>query len=436
MIWFVSAPERKEYSEATAVVRWNLGTAVAAVVIALAPFFVWYNLRLYREKMLLPVQITGSIVFHAILVGFSLLYLTIAVVRRSRPLSPKQITTMLRLSMVFFVWTSAGHTVLGQYGGGEMTVYIFTVVAAAVVYSEPIWFVESVLGIAGIAVMIAAALLQEESYRIISVQLNTVVITIGVGIFYIAHDRTRYLQFRQRKELATLNRLKDATLLAASHDIRAPYEQIRFLLPFLDEPDERFMERRHEIRKQMEGLFRRAGLVIENLLALGGAQDGAIHFHEKAVSLRKTLNEVLYSLQDVADGKDIAIENRVETDTLVSGDPHMIRIILLNLIVNALKFSNPGGTVTVSREIRDEEVSVSVTDRGVGMPETTIAALAAGHPADITDGTSGERGAGIGLAVSANFLEYHGSSLAFARVEGGGTRVSFTLPSAARNARP
>jgi len=114
----------------------------------------------------------------------------------------------------------------------------------------------------------------------------------------------------------------------------------------------------------------------------------------------------------------------------------MIRIILLNLIVNALKFSSPGGTVTVSQEIREPEVCVSVTDRGVGMSETTIAALAAGHPADITDGTSGERGAGIGLAVSANFLEYHGRSLTFARLEGGGTRVSFTLPAAARNARP
>jgi two-component system cell cycle sensor histidine kinase PleC len=102
--------------------------------------------------------------------------------------------------------------------------------------------------------------------------------------------------------------------------------------------------------------------------------------------------------------------------------------MVLNLVSNAIKFTNAGGKITVAVQQYGPDIKVSVTDTGIGIPAADLPRLS--QPFEQAAGSHDRNyeGTGLGLALTKSFAEMHGGELSLSSIEGEGTTVSFTLP--------
>jgi signal transduction histidine kinase len=108
-------------------------------------------------------------------------------------------------------------------------------------------------------------------------------------------------------------------------------------------------------------------------------------------------------------------------------DENMINTVLRNLITNAIKFSNPEGQIEIFAVSNEEETAISVQDNGIGMTEETRNKLFSNNH-DTTFGTAHEKGSGLGLILSRDFVEKHGGKIWVESELGIGSKFTFTLP--------
>ena len=117
-----------------------------------------------------------------------------------------------------------------------------------------------------------------------------------------------------------------------------------------------------------------------------------------------------------------------QKSTLIKCDRSQIEILFINLISNALKFTPPGGEVTISVEDRGDDVKVTVADSGVGMDEDKLKSLFRIDEAQSENGTDGEQGTGLGLILCKEFVDMHNGTISVTSQLESGTEFSFTLP--------
>ena len=112
----------------------------------------------------------------------------------------------------------------------------------------------------------------------------------------------------------------------------------------------------------------------------------------------------------------------------IEADPRAIRQMVLNLVSNAIKFTDEGGTITVQMQMRRDELRVAVIDTGVGIPAEDLPRLA--RPFEQVNDTKDRntQGTGLGLALTKSFAEMHGGRMSITSEWGKGTTVSFFLP--------
>lgn len=111
----------------------------------------------------------------------------------------------------------------------------------------------------------------------------------------------------------------------------------------------------------------------------------------------------------------------------VIADPRAVKQVLINLVSNAIKFSNRETTVTVSSELRDDRLAIHVVDQGRGIAPADLALVGRAY-AQGGDSKSRRQGTGLGLSLSAELVRQHGGSLVLDSTVGVGTRVTFDLP--------
>ena len=106
----------------------------------------------------------------------------------------------------------------------------------------------------------------------------------------------------------------------------------------------------------------------------------------------------------------------------------MISTILRNLISNAIKFTNPGGTIVISTEQKQNLLIVSVADNGVGIRKEALEKLFRIEESYSTAGTQNEEGTGLGLLLCKEYVEKHGGKIRAESELNKGSKFSFTLP--------
>ena len=119
-------------------------------------------------------------------------------------------------------------------------------------------------------------------------------------------------------------------------------------------------------------------------------------------------------------------------NTSVYGDKHMLTAILRNLLSNALKFTPPGGTVTIVKIERKEDIlgiiRFCVKDTGVGMSSEQTSKIFKQGESFHTRGTENEPGSGLGVILVAEMIDYHRTTISVDSTPNKGSRFSFTLP--------
>jgi signal transduction histidine kinase len=152
------------------------------------------------------------------------------------------------------------------------------------------------------------------------------------------------------------------------------------------------------------------------------------------VDLRTVVGKALDSVALLATRKDITVETALpEHLPRVAGDAGTLVEALVNLLGNAVKYSHPGGRVTLSVSGTASGVAIAVQDFGVGIPPDELPLLSGGLYRG-SAGTAGESGSGLGLAVTRRIVEAHGGTLAIESRHGAGSTFTITLPAAAHEA--
>ncbi|EMR03972.1 hybrid sensor histidine kinase/response regulator [Cesiribacter andamanensis] len=214
------------------------------------------------------------------------------------------------------------------------------------------------------------------------------------------------------------------------HDLRSPLAALsvstRALLKHLDalSPDD-LREFISDIHHTVENLY----AFTDNLLEWSRLQSGRLEYRPQAVAVQPLAEEVLALLESHARNKGVQVRLQAAARLQVQADRNMLHTILLNLLSNAIKFSYPGSEVWLEVSRQDAaRLELQVRDRGRGIPAQQLASLFDFKTAIHTPGTQEEKGTGLGLLLTKEFVEAHGSRLEVSSQEGVGTCIRFFLP--------
>lgn len=247
--------------------------------------------------------------------------------------------------------------------------------------------------------------------------------------------RTNVVLEKQKEELQikterleAVDRDKNRLFGVISHDLRGPIANLGGLLELLSQED-LSQEEFSELSKKLHTHFGHLASSLDNLLVwaliqMKGSQPQKVKF-----DVSDACDEVLELLQNVAKNKGITLQNTIPLDTEVYADLEQVKVVLRNLISNALKFTPPDGVVTIaSVKGFGDTLQVSVSDTGVGIPKDVQERLLKSGETISTFGTKGERGTGLGLSLCRDFVSANGGKFWFESRIGQGSSFYFTLP--------
>jgi signal transduction histidine kinase len=229
--------------------------------------------------------------------------------------------------------------------------------------------------------------------------------------------------------LRELNATKDKFFSIIAHDLKNPFNTILGFSNLLSEQlKEKDYEKIEEYAVHIQSSSKRVMDLLLNLLEWSLSQTGLIEFNPGNIEIDTIINDVIELSENSAKQKSIAIKSEVPDSILVFADKAMISLILRNLVSNAIKFTNPGGMIIVSAELRIGELIISVSDNGIGIDKNTIEKLFLIEENNSTTGTQNETGTGLGLILCKEFVEKHGGRIWVESEPGKGSAFRFTLP--------
>ena len=235
---------------------------------------------------------------------------------------------------------------------------------------------------------------------------------------------------QKNKELATLNAEKDKFFSIIAHDLRSPFNGLLGLTILLE--DEMSTMTQDQVQKIVVILRKSATnlySLLENLLEWSQLQRGFITYSPEPILLMPKVLSETELLMVSANKKEICLNYAIPEGLIVVADENMLGGILRNLTSNAVKFTQPGGTVTIAaKTISSQWVEVSVKDTGIGMNKEIVGNLFKLDKDSKRRGTDNEPSTGLGLIICKDFIEKHGWKLWVESEEGIGSTFYFTLP--------
>ncbi len=237
------------------------------------------------------------------------------------------------------------------------------------------------------------------------------------------------------KQLRESSNTKDKMFSIISHDLLGPLGNIKESLELIVnkevEMDKQAMEK---FIKATWNAVGNAFNLLENLLYWARNQRGKMVYNPKTLDLNQIVTETHSLLEGVAKNKNITLINNLSGENRVYGDKNAIKTILRNLVSNAIKFTQPQGSVSICLNDSDPLfMQLAVCDNGVGMDEQSANSLFSANRKNSPKwGTNGEKGVGLGLIISKEFVEKHGGKIWLESAEGKGSTFYFTLPKYAK----
>jgi len=242
-----------------------------------------------------------------------------------------------------------------------------------------------------------------------------------IGAIVVFRDITHELEVEQ---------MKQELISIATHELRTPITGIKGYLDMILAGDAGPVS--GELKEMLEEITRinqRLADLVDDLLNVGRLEQGRIEFKPVAMDIAQLIDEVVKELQIQAKEKNLELRFEKHEMEKVKADPERTRQILINLIGNAIKYTEHG-SVTVTLGKNEHEVIVAVEDTGIGISREAQKNLFEKFYRVKTEKTRQITGTGLGLWITKQLVEKQGGKIWVESQEGKGSTFSFSLPMA------
>ena len=235
-------------------------------------------------------------------------------------------------------------------------------------------------------------------------------------------ERETLLYLSEPAENAAYDELRAGFTAAVSHELRTPLARLLSLLETAALPGEDPQELIDRARREVEQI----GELIDDVLFLSELETGRQVVALGATPIKETAQDVRTALAESADRADVELLVDVTDELEVPLRPRMLRVVLENLVANAIRYAGPGASCRISAEDLDGEVVVTVSDDGQGVGDEDLPRLFERFYR--ADRARSSRGTGLGLAIVKHVVGSAGGTVEATGSTGGGLTIRSRFP--------
>lgn len=246
-------------------------------------------------------------------------------------------------------------------------------------------------------------------------------ILLAGKIVFIIYDNLKLVE-KQRLELETVNNTKDKLFSVIAHDLRAPLQSLISLMEVISQEGVNISEEEKTImlRKMLNDSHSTSSM-LENLLTWSRSEIGAIKIENKLLNVKLLVDESTAPYRSNAENKNITFNIKIDDNLELLTDESSIRIVISNLVNNAIKFTPSGGSITIEGKEYNSKVVISVKDTGVGIKKENLQNLFNNSDHTSTLGTDDEKGTGLGLGLCYDLMKKNNGEITVESNEGEGS---------------
>ena len=230
-------------------------------------------------------------------------------------------------------------------------------------------------------------------------------------------------------ELKALNTHREKLLSIVGHDLRNPVAaSLKLAELAMMDVEHATKDDLLEYISRMQAGLQNANELLEDLLRWAKNQFDSLDFNPVMIEdVQMQVLTCLKRLRPMAEAKHIELIEQIEEGFKMCADRDMLDTIIRNLVSNAIKFT-AAGTVIVAASRRGNDILFSISDTGIGMPESIVSQLWKKSSHYTTYGTMGEKGTGLGLELCLDFVKKHRGRIWAESNPGLGSKFNFTIP--------
>ena len=263
---------------------------------------------------------------------------------------------------------------------------------------------------------------------LLSSYLATIVCIIVVLNYLIKSQQSENLKAIEASvALREANDSKTKLLSILSHDLRSPLNSIQGFLEILIDFDLEEDERKAIKAKLLKETKGTQDMLFNLLTWTKSQMDGGVKVNLVAVNLHQIIESCIDVQRTAALEKSITINNKVDAEVFVKADVDMLKLVIRNLLNNAIKFTNTGGEIATSSEVSSVTGTLIIKDNGIGIEENKAARIFTMN-SESTYGTNNEKGVGLGLLLCKEFTELQDGKITVATSPKTGTAFSLHFP--------
>ncbi|HDH28772.1 MAG TPA: HAMP domain-containing histidine kinase [Euryarchaeota archaeon] len=229
------------------------------------------------------------------------------------------------------------------------------------------------------------------------------------------------------KNLKETELVKDEFLQNVTHELRTPITAMLTTIRLLK--DELKDDKLSKLLELNERSTWRLNRIVGSILDFASIERGSMKLRVQIINVEAEINEAVNNIRGMAKDRGITLSSKLpEKDIPVIGDSDAIQMILGNLLNNAIKFNESGGSVTITARQKDGFVEVSISDTGIGIPVAEAEKIFDTFYQIDGKTTRSYPGTGIGLSITKRLVEMQGGTISLKSGVGKGSIFSFTIP--------
>ncbi|GAB3257644.1 hypothetical protein GCM10027347_20290 [Larkinella harenae] len=362
-------------------------------------FYIYYLAR-FQNKFVLALTIAGIVV--SVMFGLGFFY--------SSGMIGSSLLTFTIILFLLLITAPSRHLV---YWAVFNTLLVFGLLTVEYLYPESV--VEFYPN------RLAQTIDQASTYLI-----NVLFLYFGTLFFTRAYKLEQKRVEERSVVLERLNQEKDKLFSIVSHDLRSPLASVQQYFQVLKAVELDSEERKKIEAELLDGISHTQEMLF-NLLSWSTTQMKGTKVSLSSVNIYHCLESIIEIYKPLASNKDIRLDFRVDPSQHVLADAAMLQLIIRNLVGNAVKFTTPGGLVTIAAGRTDKNYLITVKDTGRGINDEDKEHVFS-LKAQPTYGTNKERGVGLGLFLCKEYAEAQHGALWFESRVGVGTTFFLRLP--------